>query len=139
MIVLDTNVLSELMRPSPNPAVEKWVAAQPAASLFVTTVTQAEILYGIAILPSGRRRDSLDTAATEMFRIDFADRVLPFDSAAAPVYAAIAAEHKLKGRPISHFDAQIAAIAKSRGSAIASRNIRDFEHTGVQVIDPWHA
>ncbi len=124
MIVCDTNVLSELMKPSPDPEVEHWVSDQPAAGLFVTTITQAEILYGIAILPFGARRDLLTEAALAMFETDFAGRVLPFDSSAARAYAVISATRKQAGRPISQFDAQIAGIASSRSAAIATRNGR---------------
>jgi predicted nucleic acid-binding protein len=127
------------MRHFPDPTVETWIARHPPASLFTTTITQAEILFGIAILPAGRRRDAMNSAATEMFRTDFADRVLPFDSSAAEAYAEIAAERRQMGRPISHFDAQIAAIARSRGAAIASRNTQDFEQTGPRIINPWQA
>ncbi len=138
MIVCDTNVLSELMKPSPNPDVEHWVARQPPASMFVTTITQAEILYGIALLPFGVRRDSLKEAALAMFDTDFSGRVLPFDSSAARAYAVISAARKQAGRPISQFDAQIAGIASSRSAAIATRNTQDFEQCGSPIINPWH-
>jgi predicted nucleic acid-binding protein len=137
MIVLDTNVLSELMRPSPDAGVEHWVASQPAASLFTTTITQAEILFGISTLPTGARRSALQRAATEVFETDLAGRVLPFDSPAANSYAALAAKRRKSGKPISQFDAQIAAIAESRGAAIASRNIQDFAGCGPTLINPW--
>ena len=137
MIVLDTNVLSELMRPAPDSCVETWVAVQPPESLYVTAITQAEILYGIAALPFGAKSSALRTAATAMFAEEFPGRVLPFDSLAALAYAAIAARRKQAGKPISQFDAQIAAIASSRGPAIASRNIRDFEDCGPPLVNPW--
>ncbi len=137
MIVLDTNVLSELMRPAPSERVVRWVAAQPATSLYTTSVTQAEILHGIMLLPSGRRRIALESAAEAMFSEDFGGRVLPFGSEAAHPYARIAAERRRAGRPISHFDAQIAAIARSAGAAIATRNVADYDACGVQVINPW--
>ncbi len=137
MIVLDTNVLSELMRPAPSERVVRWVAAQPATSLYTTSVTQAEILHGIMLLPSGRRRIALESAAEAMFSEDFGGRVLPFGSEAAQPYARIAAERRRAGRPISHFDAQIAAIARSAGAAIATRNVADYDACGVQVINPW--
>ncbi|GGJ65114.1 ribonuclease VapC [Sphingopyxis bauzanensis] len=105
--------------------------------MFVTTVTQAEILFGIAILDPGRRRDDLQSAAMAMFAEDFAGRIVGFDVDAAPVFAAIAAERRQLGRPISQFDAQIAAIARSRGAALATRNIRDFEACDIELIDPW--
>jgi hypothetical protein len=114
-----------------------WLSRQVSTSLFVTTVTQAEILFGIAILDPGRRRDDLQSAAMAMFAEDFAGRIVGFDVDAAPVFAAIAAERRQLGRPISQFDAQIAAIARSRGAALATRNIRDFEACDIELIDPW--
>ncbi len=139
MIVLDTNVLAELMRPSPEPDVVDWVAAQPPASLFTTTVTQAEVLYGIAVLPSGKRRDTLEELVEGMFAEEFNRRVLPFDTAAAREYAVVAAERRSLGRPIAQFDAQTAGIARSRSAAVATRNSRDFEDCGVSLINPWSA
>ena len=139
MIVLDTNVLSELMKPAPAGSVVRWVAAESATSLYTTSVTQAEILHGILLLPSGRRRNALQAAAEAMFGEDFAGRVLPFGGEAAHAYARIAAERRRAGRPISHFDAQIAAIARSAGAAIATRNVADYEGCGVKVINPWDA
>ena len=139
MIVLDTNVLSELMRPAPSERVVRWVAAQPATRLYTTSVTQAEILHGIMLLPSGRRRIALEAAAEAMFSEDFGGRVVPFGSEAAHPYARIAAERRRAGRPISHFDAQIAAIARSAGAGIATRNVADYDACGVQVINPWEA
>ncbi len=137
MIVLDTNVLSEVLRPTPELRVIDWLGRQASASLFITTVTQAEILYGIAILDSGRRRDDLQAAAMAMFAEDFAGRILEFDADAASTYAIIAAERRHLGRPISQFDAQIAAITRSRGAALATRNVRDFEACDINLIDPW--
>ena len=137
MIVLDTNVLSELMRSAPAESVMRWMAAQPAASLYTTSVTQAEILHGILLLPSGRRRNGFEAAAEAMFKEDFAGRILAFGSDAARLYASIAAERQRAGRPISHFDAQIAATARSAGAAIATRNVPDYDGCGVKVIDPW--
>ncbi len=136
MIVVDTNVLSELMRPSPQPSVRQWVLGQPAADLVTTAVSMAEILYGLARLPDGQRRDDLQVAATQVFTA-FASQILPFDAAAARHYAAIVDRRDRMGRPIDGFDAQIAAIAASRGAAVATRNLRDFEHTGVDLVDPW--
>ena len=139
MIVLDTNLLSELMKPAPAESVMRWVAAQPATSLYTTSITQAEILHGVMLLPSGRRRNAIEIAAEAMFKEDFGGRILPFASDAARPYARIAAERRRAGRPISQFDAQIAAIAHSTGAAIATRNVTDFEGCGVTVIDPWEA
>jgi hypothetical protein len=137
MIVLDTNVVSELMKPAPARHVVTWVAGQPIQSLYTTSVTQAEILHGVGLLPAGRRRRLLEAAAEAMFREDFAGRVLPFASDAAPLYALIAVERRRIGRPISQFDAQIAAIARSSGATIATRNVADFAACSVDLVDPW--
>ena len=137
MIVLDTNVVSELIRPSPNPAVEQWVATRPAARLFFSAVGEAELRYGVAILAAGRRRDALASAIEAMLREDFAGRVLPFDSAAARAYAEIAARCRAAGRPVAQADGQIAAITRSRGMALATRNVRDFADMGIDILDPW--
>jgi predicted nucleic acid-binding protein len=114
MIVLDTHVLSEALRPSPEPSVLNWLAKQPRASLFTTTVTQGEVLFGIRLLADGKRRRGLWNAAKEIFSEDFAGQVLSFDSDAADMYAEIAASRRGAGRPISQFDAMIAAMARSR-------------------------
>lgn len=139
MIVLDTNVLSEALRAAPAPQVLDWLARQPANQLFLTSVTQAEILFGISILDNGRRRDELAAAAMAMFEEDFGGRILGFNAETAPVYAAIASERRKGGRPISQFDCQIAAIAKTHGAALATRNIRDFAECGIALIDPWQS
>jgi predicted nucleic acid-binding protein len=139
VIILDTNVLSELMRPRVAAPVAAWAASRAASSLYVTTTTQAEILYGIALLPAGRRRGAIASAAATMFDVEFAGRVLPFGSEAASMYARIAADRRLAGVPISSFDAQIAAIARVTGAKIATRNVRDFESCGVDLLDPWAA
>ncbi len=137
MIVLDTNVVSELMKPAPNADVIDWVAAQSASSLYITSITQAEILHGIGLLPSGKRRAALETSADAMFRQDFSGRILPFGSDAAQPYARIAVDRRRIGRPISQFDAQIAAIARAAGAAIATRDIAGYAGCGVRLIDPW--
>jgi hypothetical protein len=139
MIVLDTNVLSELMRPVPTERVVRWVAIQPATSLYTTSIAQAEILHGILLLPRGRRRTTLHAAAEAMFNEDFDGRVLPFGSQSAVIYASIAVDCRRAGRPISQFDAQIAAISRSAGATIATRNVSDYEGCGVTVINPWQA
>ena len=139
MIVLDTNVVSELMKPVPTAAVARWIAEQPATTLYTTTVTQAEILHGIQLLPAGKRRAALETAAEAMFDEDFGGRVLPFGGEAARAYAQIAAQRRRSGRPISQFDAQIAAIARSARAAVATRNVSDYDDCGVKVVNPWDA
>ncbi|MBA2322296.1 MAG: type II toxin-antitoxin system VapC family toxin [Deltaproteobacteria bacterium] len=137
MILLDTNVISELMRASPSPRVAAWVGHRPAASLYTTAITQAEILHGIALLPAGRRRAAIEDAAAAVFEHDFSGRVLPFGGDAARGYARVAGERARLGRPISHFDAQIAGIATAVGAMLATRNTRDFELCGLSVVDPW--
>lgn len=137
MYVLDTNVASELMRPVPTPAVAAWIAERDAKNLFLTAISEAELRYGIAIMPIGRRRHMLETAMTRWLDLGFSERILPFDSDAAHAYAGIAANRRAAGRPIGEADCQIAAIARSRGMALATRNIRDFSETGVEAIDPW--
>lgn len=137
MIILDTNVLSELMRPAPADTVVRWIRARPPASLFTTAVNEAEILYGLALLPLGQRRAALTEAIEAIFREDLRGRVLPFDSAAAKAYAPMVAGRRAAGRPISQMDAQIAAIAASREATLASRNVVDFEACGVHVSNPF--
>lgn len=139
MIVLDTNIVSELLGPRPDPGVVEWVEALPLTSVFTTAVTQSEILYGIAILPPGQRRTSLEEAVRGIFDEDMAGRVLPFDGTAAEHYAAIAAARRAAGQPISQLDAQIAAISRSRGGRLATRNLRDFVDCGLELVDPWSA
>ena len=137
MVLLDTNVMSELMRAAPSAAVLAWMDELPPRRLFVTAVTEAEVRTGIAILPEGARRRGLADAAERALGVLFAGRVLPFDSDAARAYADIAVASRAAGRPISEADCQIAAIARCRGMAVATRNARDFSETGVEVIDPW--
>ncbi|MYG40536.1 MAG: type II toxin-antitoxin system VapC family toxin [Nitrospira sp. SB0677_bin_15] len=137
MVVLDTTVVSELMRLSSDPAVEAWTAGHPAASLFFSAVGEAELRYGVAIMPAGRRRDRLAAEIEAMLRDDFEGRVLPFDSDAARFYAQIAASRRAAGRSVSQTDCQIAAIARAHGMAVATRNVRDFVDAGIDVIDPW--
>ena len=137
MVVLDTSVVSEMMLDSPHPRVLAWIDSRPARELFVTAVTEAEVRTGIAILPEGARRRDLADAAERTLGSLFAGRVLPFDSSAARSYAEIAAIRRAAGRPISQADCQIGAIARSRGMAVATRNVQDFSATGVEVVDPW--
>lgn len=138
MIILDSNVLSELMRPKPSPAVAAWVTKQPATELFTTSITEAEIFYGIELLAKGKRREGLLAAAEAVFTEDLAGRVFGFESDAARAFSRIAARRRALGRPISHADAQIAAIAQVRRAKLATRNGADFEDCDVDVVDPWN-
>jgi predicted nucleic acid-binding protein len=137
MIILDTNIVSELLRPAPSPQVEAWLSAQDGATVYFTSIGEAELRHGVAILPAGRRRTQLGAAIDAMLDEDFRDRILPFDRDAARSYAAIAAERRSAGRPISQFDCQIAAIARAHGATVATRNIGDYEGCRVKLIDPW--
>lgn len=137
MIILNTDVVSEAMRPSPEPTVLQWIAVQQLESLFVTTITQAEMLCRVQCLPIGGRRERLAVAMHGLFEEDFFGRLLPFDSAAAQAYAVIVAERQSAGRPISQFDAQIAAIAKVKDYAVATTNISGVSDCGVDFIYPW--
>jgi len=136
MIVLDTNVVSELMRAEPTPAVLGWLQRSSGAGLYTTSVTIAEIRYGIARLPEGQRRESLHQAADEIFAA-FPRQVLPFDLAAAIAYADVVTGRERRGNPIDGFDAQIAAICRSQAATLATRNTKDFIDTGIRIVDPW--
>jgi predicted nucleic acid-binding protein len=137
IIILDTNIVSEPMLPSPSATVLAWWSKQLPGSLFITTVTVAEVLYGIELLPHGKRRGALLEGAERMFRKILAGHILPFDEDAAGAFAEIAAARRSQGRPIAEFDAQIAAIARSRGALLATRNTTDFEGCGVRLTNPW--
>ena len=137
MIVLDTNVVSELMNPKGSHTVKSWARAQTVRDLFTTTITKAEILYGIAILPEGQRRQKLQTAAQETFAQDFAGRILSFDSDAAAYFAVITSSRRQQGIPISSFDAQIASICRVNMAIVATRNTKDFANCGLEIINPW--
>lgn len=137
MIILDTNVLSELLRPAPAGQVERWLAAQDGTKVYFTTVGEAELRLGVAMLPAGKRRAALTTAIEGLLEEDFRDRILPFDRPAASAYATIAAERRAAGRPISQFDCQITAIARAREATVATRNTSDYEGCGIELIDPW--
>ena len=137
MFILDTNVVSEVMRNVPSPEVMAWLDERPRHDLYVTAVTQAEILSGIAFLPEGRRRSELGKVAEHAFNNLFNGRLLSFDSAAAQAYAEIVSARRNAGQPISQFDGQIAAIARSRSMTVATRNAVDYEGCGIPVINPW--
>ena len=137
MIVLDTNVLSEALRPLPSQIVMHWLAAQAPSSVFTTAITQAEVLYGVEMLPAGRRRMRLLAAVEKMFAEEFEDRILAFNEDAARAFAGIVATRDRAGRPISQFDAMIAAIARSHRATVAIRNTADFQNCGVDIVNPW--
>lgn len=137
MIVLDTNVISELIGAEPEPLVVAWVDGLVATDTCITATTAAELLYGIALLPAGRPRMRLGELVEATLDDDFAERVLAFDVVAAAHYADIAARRAGLGRPISQADAQIAAICRSHGAIIATRNVADFDETGLTVVNPW--
>ncbi|HEY9375929.1 MAG TPA: type II toxin-antitoxin system VapC family toxin [Jiangellaceae bacterium] len=136
MIVVDTNVVSELMRPSPSSPVVEWVRDCDESDLYTTAITLAEIRYGIERLPDGRRKDVLRITTDNVFAA-FEERVLPFDATAAVQYGTIVSDRDRAGLPIDGFDAQIAAICRTRQAALATRNGKDFHGTGIDVIDPW--
>jgi len=136
VIILDTNVTSELMRARPDPAVTGWFAAQPPMELYSTVVTVAEISYGLERLPRGRRRRSLEQSYHSLF-VGMADHVLPFDVEAALLYGPLVATKERAGIAMDPMDAQIACIAACRGAMIATRNERDFADCGVRLVNPW--
>lgn len=138
MIVLDTNVLSELAKPAAEPIVVAWANAQPVTDLYTTAINEAEILFGLSVMPPGRRRDALQRAVDTAFSVLLAGRVLPFDRLAARRYAELAGDRRRNGRPVGLADLQIAAIARARNAtAIATRNTQDFADFGVPVVNPW--
>ena len=139
MFAIDTNVVSELMRSEPTPNVVAWIAQRDAREMYLTAVSEAELRYGVAILPAGKRKNALEAAMSHWLDQGFGERILPFDRVAARVYAEIAASRRQAARPIGQADCQIAAICRSRGAFLVTRNVRDFELTGVKVIDPWQA
>jgi toxin FitB len=137
-IILDTNVLSELMRAQPDPKVLSWFSAQTDAQFYTTAITKAEILLGIALLPVGKRRDMLADAAEKMFQEDFSGNCLPFDESCTVLYAAVVANRRRSGFSMTTEDAQIAAIALSHNLPLATRNTKDFLHIdGLMLYNPW--
>ena len=138
MILLDTNILSELMRPLPNSNVIAWLDDQPGTDIWISAVTLSEIFLGLALLPDGKRKQALMAAASQMFENDFAKRCLPFDCEAAEVYAQIVSQRNRQGRPISVEDAQIAAIGLTADLTLATRNVKDFIGIeNLELINPW--
>ncbi|MDX5363590.1 MAG: type II toxin-antitoxin system VapC family toxin [Pseudazoarcus pumilus] len=136
MIVLDTNVVSEAMKAAPNPAVLAWLDEQAAETLYLSSVTLAELLFGIGALPSGRRKDALNQTLDGLLEL-FADRVLPFDTDAARNYAELAVSARAAGKGFPTPDGYIAAIAKARGFTVATRDVAPFQAAGLNVINPW--
>ncbi|WP_299911444.1 type II toxin-antitoxin system VapC family toxin [uncultured Paracoccus sp.] len=139
MIILDTNVVSELLRPAPEKRVVDWLGDLDGSGVYLTAITEAELRLGVAILPAGKRRDGLADMIDQIIREDFADRILSFDSPAAIAFAAIAASRRASGRPIAHADCQIAAIAQAAGAKVATRNTPDFADCGIKLVNPWKA
>ena len=137
MILLDTNVLSALMRRAPEPAVVRWLDAQPAESIWTTSITAFEIRTGLERLPSGRRRRELEAAFTLLLEQDLEGRVQPFDMAAADAAGRIAARRQAEGRSVEIRDVQIAGIAAARRAPLATRNTRHFDGLGIDLVDPW--
>ena len=137
MYLLDTNIVSELMREQPAIEISEWVIGIPANLFYYSAISEAELRYGAEILPSGKRRESLMTRIDRILQEAFEDRILPFDTLAAKSYASIAGICRSAGRPISLFDCQIAAIAESRDLTLVTRNTRDFTHVGISLLNPW--
>lgn len=137
MVILDTNVISEVLRPAPDAAVGNWMEKQAVAALSTTAVSEAELFLGAALLPQGHRRRELEQSILAILQRLFVGRVLSFDRTAAKAYADVASARRRIGRPISTLDAQIAAIARAHGAAVATRNVADFTDCGIDVVDPW--
>jgi predicted nucleic acid-binding protein len=137
MIILDTNVLSTLMTRRPDASVVAWLDQQPAESIWITSITLFESHFGLALLPVGRRRQTLEAAFQQLLEADLENRVLDFDSAAAAAAAALAADRQRAGRPVVMRDTQIAGIAIARRATLATRNVRHFGDMHVPVVDPW--
>jgi predicted nucleic acid-binding protein len=138
VMVLDTNVVSELMRAAPESAVLNWLDAQPSSELWLTAVVAAELMFGVARLPEGGRKQQLAHNVAAMLEQDFAGQVLAYDLAAASIYAELVAQRERTGRPIAMADAQIAAICLAHGASLVTRNEKDFDGLGLMVINPWN-
>lgn len=139
MILLDTNVVSEPLRPVPNSRVIHWIDAQAVETLFLSAITVAELRAGVALLPAGQRRKALQQVLEQQLLPQFAGRVLPFDVACTPAYAGLVADAKAAGLAIGHADACIAAVAAANGMAVATRDTMPFDAAGLAVINPWLA
>ena len=138
MIVLDTNVVSEAMKPDPNPAVQQWLNAQVAETLYLSSITLAELMFGISALPSGRRKAALSQTLEGLLNL-FDDRVLAFDTDAARHYAELAVAARAAGKGFPTPDGYIGAVAKARGFSVATRDVAPFQAAGIKIIDPWEA
>lgn len=138
MIVLDTNVVSEFMTSPPAPSVREWLNSQATGTLYLTTISIAEIEFGLMVLPEGNRRRLLATRFEQFVELAFGERILAFDEPAAHLYGRIRAERRARGRPMSNFDAQIAAIARAKSFRLATRNVKDFDGCGVELINPFN-
>ncbi|MBE0657521.1 MAG: type II toxin-antitoxin system VapC family toxin [Bryobacteraceae bacterium] len=137
MVILDTNVLSETLKPAPSPSVAAWFQATSRSSIYTTAITMAEVLYGVEVLPNGARKRALAAAALNIFEVEMTGRILDFTEDAARAYAGIMARSRAQGRPMSSMDAMIASITLSRRGALATRNTRDFEGCGVRLVNPF--
>ena len=137
MIIVDTNVVSEVIKPAPAKAVLHWLSLQDRREVYTTAITQAEVLYGVEAMPPGKRRDRLHAEIEALFDTEFVRRVLPFDAEAARWYPKIVAGRSAIGRPISQFDGVIASICRSRSAVLATRDTSDFQHCGIAIINPW--
>jgi len=137
VIILDTNVLGALMRAVPDAAVVSWLDRQPAESIWITSITLFEARFGLALLPSGRRRQRLESEFDRLLREDLENRVLDFDSAAAAEAAALAAARQKNGRPVDMRDTQIAGIVLARHATLATRKVRHFTDLEISIVDPW--
>jgi predicted nucleic acid-binding protein len=138
MILLDTNILSELMRPMPEPSVMVWIDSQNEDELWTCTIVVAEVLSGVDLMPKGRRQDQLRDKAEHMFSTLFASRIFPFDQKAARIYGAVLKSRNAIGRPVDEMDALIAATALANSASLATRNTSHFEHCGIQLVNPWY-
>lgn len=139
MIVLDTNVVSELMRLRADPRVVAWVDGQDTAEVYLTAITTAELRYGVARLPAGRRRTALADRVARTIAEDFAGRILAFDDDAAGHYADIVVRRERRGMTVSMADAQIAAVCRAHSAVLATRNTKDFTYAGINILNPWQA
>lgn len=141
MFVIDTNVASEIVRVDRvrEPQVISWFSLHDMADMYLTAVNKAELLYGIAIMPMGRKRSALQLTVERWLEIGFRERILPFDDEATRMYAQIAAIRRSSGKPIQVSDCQIAAITRTKDAILVTRNVRDFEDTGIEIVNPWVA